>query len=90
MIHYMMQHTPEQELNFYKKVNQTKDLEQLSEVMREIADENGMIQGREKCFSVEKMIIGLNMFMKDEMPPNVLTREFGIRQQAIYLKEVSK
>ena len=45
-----------------------------------------MIQGRTRKFSAEKMAMGLDMFMKDEMPSNVITRDYGLRQQAIYLK----
>jgi hypothetical protein len=33
------------------------------------------------------MALGLSMFMENKMYPEILTREFGIRQQAIYLKQ---
>ena len=44
---------------------------------------NGSIQGRTKLFSAKKMA----MFCRDfkYQLPNSLTREFGIRQQAMYI-----
>ena len=36
------------------------------------------------------MVVGLDMYMKDEAPPNIITREFGLRQQAMYIKYYNK
>tara|TARA_R110000823_G_scaffold27311_2_gene79561 strand:+ start:56 stop:367 length:312 start_codon:yes stop_codon:yes gene_type:complete len=74
------------ELETWQLVNQAETRQTLAFIINKLADPEGMIQGRSKKFDASKMIIGLNRFMEDTMPANVLTREFGIRQQAIYLK----
>ena len=78
------------ELETWQLVNQAETTQALAFIIDMLADPEGMIQGRERKFDAAKMIIGLNYFMKDEMPANVLTREFGIRQQAIYLRTFNK
>ena len=78
------------ELETWQLVNQAETQTQLAFIINKLADPEGMIQGRERKFDAAKMIIGLQFFMEDEMPANVLTREFGIRQQAIYLKIFNK
>jgi hypothetical protein len=78
------------ELQKWQAVNQCETQSQLADLISKFADSEGMIQGRERKFDASKMIIGLSYFMIDEMPANVLTREFGIRQQAIYLKTFNK
>jgi len=78
------------ELEKWQAVNQCETRLQLACVINNLEDSEGMIQGRERKFDAAKMIIGLNHFMADEMPANVLTREYGIRQQAIYLKTFYK
>lgn len=74
------------ELETWQFVNQVETTQALAFIINKLADPEGMIQGRTRKFDAAKMIIGLNLFMKDEAHANVLTREFGIRQQAIYLK----
>jgi len=78
------------ELQKWQAVNQCETQSQLADLISKFADSEGMIQGRERKFEASKMIIGLSFFMTDEMPANVLTREFGIRQQAIYLRTFNK
>lgn len=78
------------ELQKWQAVNQCETQAQLADLISKFADKEGMIQGRERKFDANKMIIGLSFFMEDEMPVNVLTREYGIRQQAIYLKIFNK
>jgi hypothetical protein len=78
------------ELQKWQAVNQCETQSQLADLIFKFADSEGMIHGRERKFDASKMIIGLSYFMIDEMPANVLTREFGIRQQAIYLKSFNK
>lgn len=78
------------ELQKWQAVNQCETQAQLADLIAKFADEDGMIQGRERKFDASKMIIGLSYFMVDQMPANVLTREYGIRQQAIYLKIFNK
>jgi hypothetical protein len=78
------------ELEKWQLVNQCETPLELEDAIAKFADSEGMIQGRQRKFDAGKMIIGLNYFMTDEMPANVLTREYGIRQQAIYLKTFNK
>jgi hypothetical protein len=78
------------ELQKWQAVNQCETQSQLADLISKFADSEGMIHGRERKFDASKMIIGLSYFMIDEMPANVLTREFGIRQQAIYLRTFNK
>jgi hypothetical protein len=78
------------ELQKWQAVNQCETQTELADLISKFADSEGMIQGRERKFEASKMIIGLSFFMTDEMPANVLTREFGIRQQAIYLKTFNR
>jgi hypothetical protein len=78
------------ELEKWQAVNQCETQAQLADLITKFTDSEGMIQGRERKFDASKMIIGLSYFMTDEMPANVLTREYGIRQQAIYLKIFNK
>jgi len=78
------------DLQKWQEVNQCETPEGLSFLITSLADEKGMIQGRERKFDASRMAIGLQFFMEDEAPANVLTREFGIRQQAIYLKSLNK
>lgn len=78
------------DLEKWQKVNECGSSLGLALLINLFADGEGMIQGRERKFDAVKMVIGLTMFMEDEMPANVLTREFGIRQQAIYLKTFNK
>ena len=78
------------ELEKWQLVNQCETQSQLAFSINKFADPEGMIQGRQRKFDAAKMIIGLQFFMDSEAPANVLTREYGIRQQAIYLKTFNK
>ncbi len=78
------------ELEKWELVNQCETQSQLAFSINKFADPEGMIQGRQRKFDAAKMIIGLQFFMDSEAPANVLTREYGIRQQAIYLKTFNK
>lgn len=75
-------------LSKYEHVNSCESLSELADVIRSFADEDGMIQGRSRKFSAKAMADLCENF--DNHPPNVLTREFGIRQQAMYLSYYSK
>ncbi len=74
------------ELEIWQEVNQCETAQHLAFIINKLADPEGMIQGRQRKFDASKMIKGLSLFLTDEVPANVLTREYGIRQQAIYLK----
>lgn len=81
--------TKEQQLEKFQKVNNCETIQSLMDCIRDFSSENGLIQGRTRLFDAEKMAgYALKYFEDDSglIPPNVLTREFGIRQQAMYLK----
>lgn len=67
----------------YDLVNDCEDLSQLADVILSLADEDGMIQGRTKKFNAGKMADACLHYRN--RPKNNLTREFGIRQQALYI-----
>lgn len=70
-------------LEKYEKVNKADSLTELAEIIESFADQDGMIQGRTNRFSAERMAWNCKNF--SSFQPNVLTREFGIRQQEMYL-----
>lgn len=67
----------------YDKVNQCETFEQLALIIESLADEEGYIQGRTRKFNAKKMAQYCRNFNIGY--PNILTREFGIRQQAMYI-----
>jgi hypothetical protein len=75
------------ELYRFRRVNACETTEELKACIIDFADDEGMIQGRARKFNATKMSAMVNMFMTDIVPGNVLTREYGIRQQALYLKQ---
>ena len=75
------------QLQKWQAVNQCGTSEELGVLILQFADKKGNIKGRTRKFDALEMVLGLEMFMRDRMYPEILTREFGIRQQAIYLKQ---
>lgn len=73
-----------EDLNKFRIINDSETAEELAAGILLIA-ENGVIMGRTKAFKAEKMSSYVEKVVKGELPPNVLTREFGIRQQALYI-----
>ena len=71
--------TPEE----IKEYEEAKTEEELANIIIELADENGKIQGRTRKFNAIDMAEKCINF-KDYIP-NVLTREYGIRQQAMHI-----
>jgi hypothetical protein len=70
------------DLEKYQVVNSTRTLKQLADVIRSFSVD-GIIQGRERTFDSEKMATKCESY--DLQIHNTLTREFGIRQQAMML-----
>lgn len=78
----------EERLNAYESVNQSKSLEELSKVIKSLADDEGRIPGRHKdhdAYQMSAVCLTYNNFSK-----RALTREYGIRQQAIMLHQQGK
>jgi hypothetical protein len=72
------------ELEKYEAVNKCETFEELANMIESFADEDGMIQERVNKFDATEMA----KLCRDypNYPRNVLTREFGIRQQAMYIE----
>ena len=68
------------ELEKYEVVNKCKTLKELSEAILQIA-EGGVIEGRTRSFDAVTMADNCSRFTLNHY--RVLTREIGIRQQAI-------
>ena len=71
------------DLEAYEKVNQSESLKELADIIREIGGEDKIIKGRTKNFNSENMAGYCERF--EVLPCNLLTRSYGIRQQAMYL-----
>lgn len=78
------------ELEKFQAVNETKSITQLQEVIRSFADANGQIQGRSKQFPASWMADNAMFYFNGTAPESNLTRMYGIRQQAMYLKYYNK
>jgi hypothetical protein len=76
-----------EELKKWIKINECETAEDLANAILSIADEEGEIQGRKKKFKAKKLAIFVEGVIVGVIPPNLLTREYGIRQQALYIKE---
>lgn len=77
-----------EDLKKYEAVNRCETLDELAEVILSFADEDGNIQGRVRKFNAEMMANACRNY--PEFPKNILTREFGIRQQAMYIEYYNK
>lgn len=84
-----------QELERYQAVNDCETVEELQQVILSFADAQGKIRGRDRYFNAQKMADNLLKYYNDDSgmdvwPPNLLTRNWGIRQQAMHIKWVNK
>lgn len=71
----------------FQRVNACETPEELAQAIREFADpDTGMIMGRKRPFDAQRMAGYVTFVVNEGAPANLLTREFGIRQQALYLK----
>lgn len=72
------------QLQKFEKINQCETVAELEEAIISIS-EDGVVHGRGKNLDAIKLAAKVNMVVKKQIPANVLTREYGIRQQALYL-----
>ncbi|MGK0464844.1 hypothetical protein [Clostridium sp.] len=72
-----------EKLEIWEKVNKSENLKDLANIILLSADESGLIQGRTRKFVAQDMA-NMCVYFKN-LSPTVLTREFGIRQQALYI-----
>lgn len=73
------------DLEKFQAVNVCETTEALKKAIISFADSNGEIQGRRKTFNADRMANKVDGVVNKQLSPNNLTREFGIRQQALYL-----
>lgn len=74
------------ELYKYQLVNRCQTIEALENAIMAIGSENnGMIRGRARIFSAKNMSSYVRGVVSLALPANLLTRNYGIRQQALYL-----
>lgn len=79
--------TDKERLLVYDEVNKCETLEDLQKIIIDLADETGLIQGRTRKFDANHMKDNAAYFIHGKTNnANLLTREFGIRQQAMYIK----
>ena len=75
------------DLEKFQLINACETAEELTHAVRRLADpETGMIKGRVKEFDSQRMAGYVTFVVNEGAPANLLTREFGIRQQALYLR----
>jgi len=74
------------DLEKYERVNSCETVKQLEDAILSFANENNVIKGRQISFNALTMASCVLGVVKGESTPNLLTREFGIRQQALYLR----
>ena len=77
------------ELEKYKLINKAETIEELKEAIKAIS-EKGMNKGRSKSYMSDKMIAMVDFIYNDNYPLNFLTRNYGIRQQMLYLLHYNK
>jgi len=77
-----------EELELWKKVNAAETSEQLKEAILFISDFTaGTIQGKTQEFNAQKMAEYVKPVIKEGWNMTLLTRQYGIRQQALYIRE---
>lgn len=74
---------PRDRLKIFEEVNTCETLTHLARIIESLADEDGLITGRNKKFDAKRMAYICRAY--DDYPRNSLTREFGIRQQAMHI-----
>ena len=74
------------ELEKYELVNSCESIQELQNAILKIG-ESGLIEGRKNIFSSKTMANWVPVIVKENGYPNYLTRKWGIRQQALYLRE---
>ena len=78
------------ELEKYEKVNSCETVEELKQAILELGGDIGVILGRENCFDAKRMSDKCGLVFQGKLEPNILTRNYGIRQQMFYLMYYSK
>ena len=75
-----------EELEKYELVNKCETIEELVQTIILLSDDMGMIKGRDREFDARQMAENCYLVCNKNYSPNLLTREYGIRQQALYIR----
>lgn len=78
------------ELWKYQLINEADSIKQLQLAIAKIADEDGYIQGRSYKWDALEQSGHVANCINGIVPFNMLTRSYGIRQQALYLEHYQK
>lgn len=78
------------ELEKYELVNKCETIEELRYAILQLSNDNNQIEGRERFFNGERMSDNVLNVVNGYGSPNLLTRKYGIRQQALYIKYYEK
>lgn len=74
-------------LEKYELVNSCETVDELAAAILKMTDsETGRIKGRVREFNGADMAASVQFVVEGKFPANALTREYGIRQQALYLR----
>ena len=73
------------ELEKYEIVNKCETVEELADAILKVSG-GIVIEGRQTSFDAEKMSKRVSQVINEDLIPNCLTRQYGIRQQALYIK----
>lgn len=75
------------ELQKWQLINACETVEELQQAILDIVDpETKEIQGRRRPWKAEKLASYVPLVVKNGLTATALTREYGIRQQALYLR----
>ena len=85
-----MEQEKTQELIRFQVVNKADSLKSLLAAIEVMGGEEGLLQGSQQLWDVDQQKAGLELFAKGLAVPNILTRTYGLRQQAMYLAYYGK
>jgi hypothetical protein len=74
-----------EKLEKYEIINSCETSEELQKAILAISEDN-LIQGRKRTFFADRMSSFVHGVINGYLDSRFLTREFGIRQQALYIK----
>lgn len=83
ILNWVLSENSKSDLKKYEAVNSCETLDELANAILSFVDEKGMIKGRTKSFNAESMAEACRNY--SFAIHNTLTREFGIRQQALMI-----
>ena len=73
------------DLEKFQLVNSCETVVELEKAIHECSNSMLQIEGKTKMFDAEKMISQVSKVVNGELYASCLTRNWGIRQQALYL-----